>query len=208
MKGSNRYTELLRFCAGRAVVRGVDLGAAFPMNDSRSRLFPRKGLARQALQEHSDPSATAVISSSLPCLLRRRTQCHDTPGSYASVAKPPHQTPPRCLTCSRDRPIPAPAHLQDHSQFEKRRENFAKEIDIAIVDVGERKRSAETDTRVRLKCRLEEKMLSHSQAKGWPPGEMAGSLHYIVFNTVGYIIYGLCRLAIKPDYIHLSDVSE
>lgn len=33
-------------------------------------------------------------------------------------------------------------------------------------------------------------------------------LHYIVFNTVGYIISGLCRLAIKPDHIHLSDVSR
>ena len=29
------------------------------------------------LQQHSDPSATAVINSSLACLLRRRTQCHD-----------------------------------------------------------------------------------------------------------------------------------
>jgi hypothetical protein len=29
------------------------------------------------LQEHSDTSATAIISSSLPCLLQRRTQCHD-----------------------------------------------------------------------------------------------------------------------------------
>ncbi|XP_066364065.1 uncharacterized protein [Miscanthus floridulus] len=96
---------------------------------------PRRVWQGKLLQEHSDPSATAVISSSLPCLLRRRAQCHDTLGSCAFATKPPYQTPPRCLTCSRDRSIPAPAHLQDHSQFEKMRENFAKEIEIAIVDV-------------------------------------------------------------------------
>ena len=50
----------------------------------------------------------------------------------------------------------------------------------------------------------------------WPPNRIFNfqnllfsyQLHYIVFNTVGYIISGLCRLAIKPDHIHLSDVSE